>query len=63
MLGFSYHTRKNPNYEPDKILFRPSVELRYNLLEKMAGIILKGATSFDKRTTYIGLGIAIGYYK
>ena len=61
--GLAYHTRASDFYEQDGILFRAGIELRYNLLEKMIGIILKGSTSFNEKTTYVGLGIAIGYYK
>lgn len=60
--GLAYHT-KSSSYYPNETLFRTGIELRYNLLNKMLGLIFKGSTSFDKRTTFFGLGIAIGYYK
>lgn len=60
--GIAYHTR-SPNYYPDEFLFRTGIELRYNVLDKIVGIVLKGSTSFVKNSAYVGLGIAIGYYK
>jgi hypothetical protein len=64
LSGLSYHTKtQSPSFYPDGILFRAGIELRYNLLNKIVGLVLKGSTSFDKRTTFVGLGVAIGYYK
>ena len=60
--GLAYHTRKSTFYEPNQILPRSGIELRYNLLNKMLGIIFKVSTSFKERTTFVGLGIAIGFY-
>jgi len=62
--GLAYHTKSSlSTFYPDETLFRTGIELRYNLLNKMLGLVLKGSTSFDERTTFVGLGIAIGYYK
>jgi len=62
--GLAYHTKSSSSsFYPDETLFRAGIELRYNLLNKMVGIVFKGSTSFDERTTFLGLGIAIGYYK
>ncbi len=61
--GLAYHTRRNSYVQPNETLFRAGIEFRYNLINKMLGIILKGSTSFDERTTFVGLGIALGYYK
>jgi len=64
LAGLAYHTKssESPFYR-DETLFRAGIELRYNLLQKMLGLVFKGSTSFDERTTFVGLGIAIGYYK
>ena len=61
--GLAYHARRVTFYEPDGILFRTGIELRYNLLNKILGIIFKVSTSFKERTTFAGLGIAIGFYQ
>jgi hypothetical protein len=62
--GLAYHTKSSSSsFYPDETLFRAGIELRYNLLNKMVGLLFKGSTSFDERTSFIGLGIAIGFYK
>ena len=62
--GLAYHTKSSSSqFYPDETLFRAGIEFRYNLLEKMLGLVFKASTSFDERTTFVGLGIAIGYYK
>ncbi|HSP87587.1 MAG TPA: hypothetical protein VLN45_05605 [Ignavibacteriaceae bacterium] len=59
--GIAYHTKASSFYS-DETLFRVGFELRYNLPLKIIGIILKGSTSIEDRTSFIGLGVAFGYY-
>jgi hypothetical protein len=61
--GLAYHTRKSTFYEPNQILPRTGIELRYNLFNKILGIIFKVSTSFKERTTIVGFGFAIGFYQ
>jgi hypothetical protein len=61
--GLAYHTRKSTFYEPNQILPRTGIELRYNLFSKILGIIFKVSTSFKKRTTVVGFGFAFGFYQ
>ncbi len=61
--GLAYHTRKSTFYEPNQILPRAGIELRYNLFNKILGIIFKVSTSFKERTTIVGFGFAIGFYQ
>jgi hypothetical protein len=63
LCGISYHTRRSTFQRPDETLFRTGFEFRYNLSNKVIGILFKGSTSFGKRNTFVGLGIAFGYYE
>jgi hypothetical protein len=59
--GLAYHTYSS--YFEDKLLFRAGIEFKYDLIGKFISLLLKGATSFQKRTAYIGIGISVGYFK
>ncbi len=61
--GLAYHTRKSTFYGPNQILPRSGFELRYNLFNKMLGIIFKFSTSFKEKTTVVGFGVAFGFYQ
>ncbi len=63
LAGFVYHTREPVLASPNRILFRTGAELRFNLLSKIIGVVIKGSTSFRQGTGFAGLGIAIGYYE
>ncbi len=57
LIGLTYYTT-DENYFPSKYLFRTGFEIRYGTI---FGFILKGSTSLKKNTSFIGLGIFIGY--
>jgi len=61
LSGIAYHNYYSTSYE-DKLLFRAGLEFKYNLLDKFFGVLLKGSTSFQEQTTYLGIGIFIGYF-
>jgi len=57
LIGITYYTT-NENYFPSKYLFRTGFELKYGTT---FGFLLKGSTSLKKNTSFIGVGIFIGY--
>lgn len=57
LIGITYYTT-NENYFPSKYLFRTGFELKYGIT---FGLLLKGSTSLTKNTSFIGVGIFIGY--
>lgn len=60
--GISYHTNTR-NYKNDgTVFFRVGAELRYKLIGEYVGIVLKGATSFLEKTTFVGVGLSFGYF-
>lgn len=61
--GIAYHTRRSTFQKSNETLVRTGFEFRYNLYDKIIGILLKGSTSFEKRNTFIGLGLAFGFYE
>lgn len=60
--GLAFHTYRATYYD-DEILFRAGLEFKYNLLKNYFGLLLKGSTSFQEQTSYIGIGIFIGYFE
>lgn len=58
--GVAYH---EGGHKAARVLFRVGFEVRYNLLDKLIGLVLKGATSFEDETSYLGIGVAMGFYK
>jgi hypothetical protein len=60
--GIANHTYDATDYE-DKLLFRAGLEFKYNLVGNCVGLLLKGSTSFQEQTTFVGLGIFIGYFE
>jgi hypothetical protein len=61
-VGLAYHTEPSTNFQSET-LFRAGFEAKFNVAEKIFGIIFKGSSSFDANTTYFGIGIAAGYYE
>lgn len=62
LAGLANHTRKDTFYK-DEVLPRIGIELRYNLVNTVMALILKGSTSFDSKTGFAGIGIALGFYR
>lgn len=51
LTGFTYYKTSDPARIPDKYLFRTGIEIKY------AGMLIKGSTSFIKKTSFIGIGL------
>ena len=56
--GITYYTTDDPIYLPDKYLFRAGFEVQ---LGSTVGLVLKGSTSLTKNSSFIGIGICLGY--
>lgn len=61
LAGLSYHDYNH--FFDDEILFRAGLELKYNLLDKYAGVLFKVSSSFQENSTYTGIGIFLSYYE
>lgn len=57
LIGITYYTT-DENYFPSKYLFRTGFEIKYGTT---FGFLLKGSTSLKKDTSFIGVGIFMGY--
>ncbi len=56
--GVTYYTTSDKSYLPSKYLFRTGFEIKYG---SAFGFILKGSTSLIKSSSFIGVGIYLGY--
>jgi len=56
--GVTYYKTSEPSYLPSKYLFRTGFEIKYG---SAFGFILKGSTSLIKNSSFIGVGIYLGY--
>lgn len=57
LVGITYYTSAE-NYFPSTYLFRTGFEIKYGTT---FGFLLKGSTSLKRNTSFIGVGIFIGY--
>ena len=57
--GVAYHTSKQ---DTNEIIFKGGFELKYNVLDKYIGVMLKLSTTFNKKSAYGGIGISLGYF-
>ena len=61
--GLSYHIGEDSRgNNKNEILPRIGLEMKYIPFGNFIGIMLKGSTSFKEDTSFIGLGIALGYF-
>ncbi|MBU0560254.1 MAG: hypothetical protein KKG93_11865 [Bacteroidetes bacterium] len=58
LVGITYYTSDDVNYLPSKYLFRTGFEIKYGTT---VGILLKGSTSLIKDTSFLGVGVYLGY--
>ncbi|MDP3831383.1 MAG: hypothetical protein Q8Q47_08945 [Ignavibacteriaceae bacterium] len=56
--GVTYYKTSDPSYLLSKYLFRTGFEIKYG---SAFGFILKGSTSLTKNSSFIGVGIYLGY--
>ena len=56
--GVTYYKTNDPTYLPNKYLFRAGFEVK---LGNIVGLVLKGSTSFNENSSFIGIGISLGY--
>ena len=56
--GVTYYETSDPSYLPSKYLFRTGFEIKYG---SAFGFLLKGSTSLIKNSSFIGVGIYLGY--
>jgi len=56
--GVTYYTTDEPSHLPDKYMFRTGFEIKYG---SILGFILKGSTSLSSNSSFIGIGVSIGY--
>ena len=56
--GVTYYLTDDPSYLPGKYLFRAGFEIKY---DSTFGFILNGSTSLIKSSSFIGVGIYLGY--
>ena len=59
--GLAYHLGEGYNNDK-KVFFRTGLELKYIPFGNLIGIIFKGSTSFIIETSFIGLGVSVGYF-
>ena len=57
--GAAYHTSKQ---DPSEIVLKGGFELKYNVLDKYIGVMLKLSTTFTEKSNYGGIGISLGYF-
>ena len=58
LLGITYYTSDEPDYIQSKFLFRTGFEIKYGTT---FGFLLKGSTSLIKNSSFIGVGVYLGY--
>ena len=58
LAGVTYYVTDKPNILPGKYLFRTGFEIKYG---GYFGFLLKGSTSLIKNSSFIGIGIYLGY--
>ena len=58
LSGVTYYTTDKPIYLPDKYMFRAGFEIKYG---SILGFILKGSTSLTSNSSFIGIGVSLGY--
>ena len=56
--GVTYYTTDDPIYLPDKYLFRAGFKVQ---LGNIVGLVFKGSTSLIKNSSFIGIGVCLGY--
>ena len=56
--GITYYTSDDPTYLPSKYLFRAGFEVKYG---STIGFIFKGSTSLVKYSSFIGIGMYLGF--
>jgi hypothetical protein len=56
--GATYYKTSDPGNFPSKYLFRAGFEIKYG---NAFGFILRGSTSLTKNSSFIGVGICLGY--
>jgi hypothetical protein len=56
--GITYYATSEPSYLPSKYLLRTGFEIKYG---SAFGFILKGSTSLSNKSSFIGIGIYLGY--
>lgn len=56
--GVTYYASDDPTYLPSKYLFRAGFEVKYG---STMGFIFKGSTSLVKYSSFIGIGMYLGF--
>ena len=56
--GVTYYTTDEPSYLTDKYMFRTGFEIKYG---SILDFILKGSTSLSSNSSFIGIGVSLGY--